>query len=103
MPVESEADLAAFFSADDFASPAIYRAGGTGPKIGVFGLFDAAYSAPGLAGLGAEAREIVFRAPAAALAAAQQGDTLAIAGAVYRVRSVRPDGNGTVTLVLAVT
>lgn len=103
MAVESADDLASFFDADEFGTPALYRAGGTGSPRQVVGLFDAAYSAPGLAGLGAEAREIVFRCLASELPAAQQGDTLAVAGVVYRVRSARPDGNGTVTLVLAVT
>jgi hypothetical protein len=103
MAVESADDLASFFDADDFAEGVLYRAGGTGREIRVFGLFDSAHVAPGLAGLGADAREITFRCLASAVPAVQQGDTLAVGAVVYRVRSVRPDGNGTVTLVLAVT
>lgn len=98
--IESAADLAAFFEADEFATAASYRAAGTAAPIDVDGIFINGYAAPALGGLSAEAREITFCCAAALLPLAQQGDTLTVAGIVYRVRSARPDGSGLLRLVL---
>jgi hypothetical protein len=100
MGVESAADRRAFFATAEFGSTAAYRAGGTATRVDVDGIFDNGYAGPQLGGLVAEAREITFRCAADDLPAAQQGDTLTIAGVVYRVQSARPDGTGLLLLVL---
>lgn len=100
MALESEADLASFFDADEFGTPALYRAGGVGAPREVVGIFDQAYAAPGLGGLAGEGSEVAFRCAASALPTAQQGDALRVAATTWRVRSVRPDGTGTLILIL---
>lgn len=100
MPVESADDLAAFFSADDFASEATYRAAGAGAGVIVAGIFASGYLGQSLGGLAAEGREITFQCAAVDVAGVSQASTLEVGGIVYRVRSQRPDGTGVVVLVL---
>lgn len=100
MAIEDADDLAGFFSDDEFATTASWRASGVGAARDVVGIFESGYAAAGLGGLGVEGREITFRCAVSSLEEAAQGDSLVIGGVTYRVRSVRPDGTGVLVLVL---
>jgi hypothetical protein len=88
-------DMAAFFSADEFATPA------TLDGVAVLGVFDNPYM-QALGGMATTEPSYVL--PTASAASVRQGAWLEVAGqGTYRVRSVQPDGTGptgATTLVL---
>lgn len=102
MAVEDDEDLAAFFDEADFAVPAEWRSAGTGAPAEVSVVFDDGHAASPQVGVPADSREITARCLASAIVGAAQGDTLTVAGVIYRVRDVRADGRGTTWLVLGI-
>lgn len=101
MPVETAADLAAFFDADEFAAAAVYTPPGGGAAQTVTGLFDLkAPFAPIGEGANAVIRERRFIVPKSAFAPAPaKNGTLVIDGVPYRVRAVadwEDDPGGTI-------
>ncbi len=86
-------DLTQFFRTDDFAIAATWSVGPATVK----GIFDAAY----LRALGmVDATGPVFVCAAADMPGVDQGQTLTIAGTVYLITGVEPDGTGVLTVQL---
>jgi len=101
MAIESAADLAGFFDADDFAVAATYTPQG-GVAVVVNGIFD-----DQCAGVDVDAEVEVssetpmFRCASADLPSnAQDGDRLVVNDMAYSVRPLQDDGRGTTVLML---
>lgn len=87
-------DMAAFFQAAEFATPA------TLDGVAVTGILDQPY-AQQLDGIAST--EPMYMLPTAQIGQARQGSWLVVGAARYRVRSIQPDGTGptgTTTLLL---
>jgi hypothetical protein len=110
MPVETAADRAAFFSTDEFGATATYtRPGHTG--VDIAGIFDAPWlRIEGVAEVPITSATPAFICRAVDLpAGAAQGDSFGLVtcpdapdweGVALKVRELRPDGSGLVTLDL---
>lgn len=99
MPVESAADLAAFFDTDDFGVSATYTRGAT-PST-VTGIFDREYVAADVAEVAFASTEPMFtlrstQVPSGAI----PGDTLTVSGTAFVIRNIEPDGTGVTRLRL---
>ena len=100
MPVESAADRAAFFNADEFAVAAVYTPPAGGGAQSVTGILDdKKLFERGADGVNMALRELRFLVLKSAFGAAPlKNGTLAIAAATYRIRAVAdwegaPDGS----------
>lgn len=101
MAVETPADLAVLFSAEDFGQSATYTvAGGSG--VGIEGIFTNAHAdvAP-LDGRGISTVTPVFTVATLSLPpGAAQGDVLETGGSIWRVADLQPDGTGLTRIIL---
>lgn len=87
-------DLGAFFSAQEFATPA------TLDGVAVCGIFDAP-SAPGLGGeYGLASTQPAYTLPSASVPDDPEGLALVIGAASYVVAAHQPDGTGVSVLIL---
>lgn len=90
-------DLSVFFDPDDFATAALYKAGGVGSGVSVNVIYDRAH----LEVLEISSTGPVALAKAADFAGFLNTDTLAIGADVFRIVDSQPQGDGsTVMLVL---
>lgn len=99
--IETAADLAVFFDADDFGTAATYRPQG-GTPAPLVGVFTAAHTAAA----GGEWPGVSTTAPALTVAldhlppGARAGDEIDMRAAVWAVRDIQPDGTGLARLIL---
>jgi hypothetical protein len=94
---ETDADLLGMFSAAEFGTAAVFRAGGVGPGVSVVILFDTPDADAFAFGTPLRAASRKLRVPAAALAGAEPtaGDTFTVGSDVLTVKAARrmpPDG-----------
>lgn len=105
MPVETDADRAAFLSADEFGAEAIYTPEGGAASNPIPGIFDRPSIGVGINDVGAVDARPTFCCRAAALPAgadADAEDRLDVTGdGTFKVFSIEPDGTGMVLLRLA--
>ena len=98
--LESAADLEAFFDLSDFAIAATWMHGSVSVQISV--LFDAehmTYDAEAGVVVSTSSPQVMVRASDIPSGAAQ-GDLVIMGGDHWRVRDMRPDGTGIVTVML---
>lgn len=91
MPVESAADLAGMFDTADHAVSALWKIGGAGAGVTVAAIVDSPDGDAFGGGLGAVARRSLATLPMAAAPSLARGDTLTIAGIVWRVEKAEAD------------
>ncbi len=84
MPVENAADLAAFFSTDDFAEAATYRPA-SGPDVAVSVIVDRPTREVSLGGLAVSAPAIACRLRSSEVAQPRKGDAITIGAATYTI------------------
>lgn len=101
MPVESDADRAAFLDPGEFGATGSYTPAG-GAAVGLDGILDAPWlRIEGVAEAPITSASPSFLCRAADLPdGAAQGDAFALGGVTYAVRELRPDGTGMVLLDL---
>lgn len=96
MPIETDQDRLEFFDPDEFGVAATYA----GQAIN--GLFlDSFEQADFGAGASIESIDPVFVGRASDLVAVAHGSTITIAGTIWTIRGIRPDGEGMIRLDLA--
>ncbi|WP_262048654.1 hypothetical protein [Bradyrhizobium sp. Bra78] len=104
MPIESDADRAVFFSADEFGASAVYTPAGGAASDPFDGIFDRPTIGEPLNEVSTVDARPTFCCRASALpgaAVGDAGDQLAVAGAgTFEVVSIEPDGTGMVLLRL---
>lgn len=97
MAVENDADRATFFSTAEFATAATWRdSENFFDARTVNGIFENAY----VVVAGVESRRPVFRCAEGDLPVLKHNDELDIDGSTYTIVEPRPDGVGTVLLIL---
>lgn len=104
MPIETAADRAAFFSADDFGVTAAYSQN-EAPAISINGIFDRSFMAVDTGDGAVTGVSVSFTCRADDLSQllhgrARQGDRLTIGGERWLVVEPQADGTGMVTLIL---
>lgn len=101
MAVESAADRASFLLAAEFGVSATFTHLETAAASAVTGIFDSDYLALEVDGeAGVASRSPRFVCASADIATAVFGDTLAVAGVIYKMRVIKPDGTGITEIML---
>lgn len=96
MPVEFPEDLAAMFDPTEFGVPAVWKAGGAEPGIGVVVIRRRLGPALEFGDTRVRADRSVFVARAGELAGAAKGDVLVLGAETFRLTDVAPDPTGSV-------
>ena len=89
---DDAADL--MFGDPNRGKAASYRLGGTGPEIPVTVLFSQPMRVDGFGPPGIAARDIEARVRRSEIATPKMGDTIAVDGTLYKVKTALPDSIG---------
>lgn len=102
MAIETDIERAIFLSADDFGVSATYvKDKRYGTEATISGLFDNEHYAVDTGGsVPVTMQQPVFVCLTSAVSGIEQNDILTISSTQYRVRDIRPDGQGMTTLAL---
>ena len=99
MAIESDADLAEFYSTDLSGTAGTYTAAGAS-AVTINGIFGNVYfEIPG-GETTIDGKNATFNCRTSDISSVAHGDTLAVSGTTYTVRGVQADGTGATTLIL---
>jgi len=99
MAIETDTDLAEFYSTDVSGTAGTYTASGAS-AVTINGIFGNIYFDISGGETTIEGKRATFNCMTSDVSAAAHGDTLAVSGTTYTVRGVQPDGTGSTTLIL---
>ena len=99
MAIESDADLAEFYSTDVSGTAGTYTAAGAS-AVTINGIFGNIYFDISGGETSIEGKNASFMCRTSDVSNAAHGDTLAVSGTTYKIRGVQPDGTGSTNLIL---
>lgn len=102
MTIESAADRAVFMDADGFGQAVTLARSAGGASVAFTAIFDSAYllAETGQSSVATVAPVLTCRDDDLPSGGVAFGDTVVVAGTVYKIRDIQPDGTGIVVLLL---